>query len=371
MFTARYKLFLLIISVISYCFANPAQAAQALDCINVQSSSVQVDSYSRFSYTLQINSLCSLTTISDIERIRGTSITLEIRGPQMIKKLSSVGNLSSSQKISFDLGNLKDGTYSATLQLFKPSEGSRSIPLQNFKVSNVLECIDLSRSYTDEVSNKLMLKVYLRNTCMSYSDSDFANFGIKVELITDYYPLTNSGKLSLDRLSSSETLFVFPLDTLPPGIYMTSSIRIYTSTQSKDLYLDIFAISKKTSPSQTPSPSPTKTLSANNPLENIKQCVTSKGFDESCTYAPDWYFEFCAVYTSGSLEQKIGTTWKFIKSVKTTGKESSCGKNPNLFEIEGINNSSTKKLTYRVRLKPTSKYAESFLIFYVTPKYMP
>jgi hypothetical protein len=60
-----------------------------------------------------------------------------------------------------------------------------------------------------------------------------------------------------------------------------------------------------------------------------------------------------------------------MKSVKTTGKESTCGKNPNLFEIAGINNSASKKLTYRVRLKSTSKYAESSLIFYVTPKYIP
>jgi hypothetical protein len=130
-------------------------------------------------------------------------------------------------------------------------------------------------------------------------------------------------------------------------------------------------VPEKVAKSTSPSPSPTKSSTSKNPLEDIQQCSTSKGFDESCTYAPDWYFEFCAVHLEGGLEQKVGSTWKFVKKVKASRTDKSCGKNFNLFEVEGANNSATKKLTFRVQLYATSKYKQSSILFYITPKYKP
>lgn len=366
-------MYFLLISVLTLSFSSlgNAHSVQPIDCINVQSGGIQEGYFSSYDYVLQINSLCALNSISDIDRLRGTGITLEIRGPQTIRKTSSVGNLSSSQKISLSLGSLKDGNYTVTLQLLKPGEGSRSLRLPSFTISDILECIELNRSSTEEISNKINLKVYLRNSCTAYSESDFSSFDIKMEFIRDFNSLARSEILPISRLSSSETLFVFSLDALSPGIYMTSSIKIYTSDKSRELVLDIFAISKKNSNSSNPSPSQTKAPSSQDPLDDFQQCVSSKGFDESCTYAPDWYFEFCTVLANGTLEQKVGNTWKFVKKVRTSGVDKSCGKNPNLFEIDGINNSISKKLTFRVKLNATPKYAQSSIVFYVTPKYKP
>jgi hypothetical protein len=369
----RNKLYFLLISVLTLSFSSlgNAHSVQPIDCIGVQSGSIQEGYFSSYDYVLQINSLCTLNSISDIDRLRGTGITLEIRGPQTIRKTSSVGNLSSSQKISLSLGSLKDGNYTVTLQLFKPGEGSRTLKLPNFNISNILECIELSRSFTEEISNKTTLKVYLRNSCAAYSDTDFSTFDIKMEFVRDFNSLARSEILPISRLSSSETLFVFNLDSVPPGIYIASSIKVYTSNKSRELVLDIFAISKKNSNSVSPSPTPTRAPSSQDPLNDFQQCVSSKGFDESCTYAPDWYFEFCTVLTNGTLEQKIGNNWKFVKKVKTSGVDKSCGKNLNLFEIEGVNNSTTKKLTFRVKLSATPKYAQTSIVFYITPRYRP
>jgi hypothetical protein len=348
-----------------------AHSVQPIDCINVDSANLVEGSFVTYEYVLRISSLCKLNSISDIDRLRGTGITLDIRGPQSVKKTSSVGNLSSSQKISFSLGSLKDGYYSVTLQLFKPGEGSRSLTLPGFSVSNILECIEVTRNFTEEISNTPSLKVYLRNTCMTYSENDFSSFNIKMQFISDFNSLGQSEAIQINRLSSSESLFIFKLDSLSPGIYMTPSVKVFTPSKSRELALDIFAISKKGSNSATPSPSTTKAPSTQNSLGDIQQCVTSKGFEESCTYAPDWYFEFCTVLTSGTLEQKMGSTWKSVKKVRTSGADKSCGKNPNLFEIDGVNNSATKKLTFRVRLNATSKYAQTSILFYVTPKAIP
>lgn len=367
----RLHFFVIWVLTITFSGLGNAHSVQPIDCIAVQSADIQESSFVSFNYVLQISSLCSLNSISDIDRLRGTGITLDIRGPQSVRKMSSVGNLSSAQKISFSLGGLKDGNYTVTLQLFKPGEGSRSILLPGFSISNVLECIEVTRSFTEEISNSTSLKVYLRNTCMTYSESDFSSFNIRMQFISDFNSLGQSEVIPINRLSSSESLFVFKLDSLPPGIYMTSSVKVYTNNKSRQLALDFFAISKKVSNSASPSPSTTKTPSSQNSLDDIQQCVTSKGFEESCTYAPDWYIEFCTVLTNGTLEQKIGSTWKFVKKVKTSGADKSCGKNPNLFEIDGVNNSATKKLTFRVRLNASSKYPQSSILFYVTPKFRP
>jgi hypothetical protein len=360
--------FLAIALIFPFFVSTEAHSAQPIDCINVDSANLVENSYVTYDYVLQISSLCRLNSISDVDSISGTSISLELRGPQVVRKSSSIGNLTYGQKITFQLGNLKDGIYSPSLRLSKAGQSTRTINLPNFTVSNILECIKVTRSFTEEISNTPSLKVYLRNTCMTYSENEFSSFNIKMQFVSDFNSLGLSEVIQINRLSSSESLFIFKLDSLSPGIYMTSSVKVFTPSKSRELLLDIFAISKKGSNPTTPSPSPTKSSTSKNPLEDIQQCSTSKGFDESCTYAPDWYFEFCAVHLEGSLEQKIGSTWKSVKKVKASRTDKSCGKNFNLFGLEGVSNSATKKLTFRVQLFATSKYKQSSILFYVTPK---
>lgn len=370
----KYFLFVLAVALI-FPLTTPTKAhsVEPIDCINVDSANLVEGPSVTYEYVLRISSLCRLNSISDIDLIRGTSISLEIRGPQLIRKSASVGNLSSSQKISFQLGNLRNGDYSPALRLSKPGQNARTINLSNFTISNVLECIELTGNSTEERSGILFLKIFLRNSCYSISESDILSANIKLELITDLYPIVQSEVLNLNRISSSESLFVFPLQNFPPGIYWdwNNHLKVFTSNKARELPIKSFVVPEKVTKSASPSPSPSKTSTARDPLSDFQQCVTSKGFEESCTYAPDWYFEFCTVLTSGTLEQKIGSTWKFVKKVKTSGGEKSCGKNPNLFEIDGVNNSATKKLTFRVRLNATSKYAQSSILFYVTPKAIP
>jgi hypothetical protein len=366
---------LFLAALLSFQFSPPlkAHSAQPIDCINVDSANLVEGSFVTYDYVLRISSLCRLNSISDIDLIRGTSISLEIRGPQSIRKSASVGNLTSAQVISFQLGNLRDGLYSPSLRLNKPGQSARTINLPNFSISNVLECIEMAGNSTEERSGILFLKVFLRNSCYSIGESDILSANIKLELITNLYPLIQSEVLNLNRIGSSENLYVFPLQNFPPGIYWdwNNHLKIFTSNKIRELPIKTFVVPEKVTKSASPSPSPSKTSTVNDPLTDIQQCVTSKGFEESCSYAPDWYFEFCTVLASGTLEQKIGGTWKFIKKVRSSGADKSCGKNPNLFEIDGVNNSATKKLTFRVRLNATSKYAQSSITFYVTPKATP
>jgi len=60
-----------------------------------------------------------------------------------------------------------------------------------------------------------------------------------------------------------------------------------------------------------------------------------------------------------------------VKKVKASRTDKSCGKNFNLFEVEGVNNSATRKLTFQVRLFATSKYKQSSILFYIIPKFIP
>ena len=361
--------------MLSFQFSPPlkAHSAQPIDCINVDSANLVEGSFVTYDYVLRISSLCRLNSISDIDLIRGTSISLEIRGPQSIRKIASVGNLTSSQVISFQLGNLRDGLYSPSIRLSKPGQNARTINLPNFTISNVLECIEMTGNLTEERSGILFLKVFLRNSCYSIGESDILSANIKIELITNLYPLIQSEVLNLNRIGSNENLYVFRLQNFPPGIYWdwNNHLKIFTSNKIRELPIKSFVVPEKVTKSASPSPSPSKTSTVNDSLTDIQQCVTSKGFEESCTYAPDWYFEFCTVLASGTLEQKIGSTWKFVKKVRTSGAEKSCGKNLNLFEIDGVNKSATKKLTFRVRLNATSKYAQTSILFDGTPKAIP
>ena len=288
-----------------------------------------------------------------------------------MRKSSSIGNLTYGQKITFQLGNLKDGIYSPSLRLSKAGQNTRTINLPNFTVTNILECIEMTSNSTEERSGILFLKVYLLNSCYSITESDILSANIKLEFISDYYPFVKSETLKLNRINSVENLFVFPLQNFPAGIYWDSYLKIYTSNMTRELPIKSFVVPEKVAKSTSPSPSPTKSSTSKNPLEDVHQCSSSKGFDESCTYAPDWYFEFCAVHLEGAVEQKIGSAWKSFKKVKADKTDKSCGKNFNLFEVEGVNNSATKKLTFRVQLYPTSKYKQSSILFYITPKYKP
>ncbi len=372
----KYSLLLLAVAL-ALPIAKPidAHSIEPIDCINVDSANLVEGSFVTFEYVLRLSSLCRLNSISDIELIRGASISLEIRGPQLIRKSASVGNLSSSQEISFQLGNLRDGLYSPSLRLSKAGQNTRTIRLPDFTISNVLECIEMTGNSTEERSGILFLKVFLRNSCYSISESDILSEYIQLELITNLYPLLRSEVLRLNRLSSSESLYVFPLQNFPAGIYWdwNNHLKVFTSNEIRELPIRSFVVPEKVSNSSSPSalPSPSKTSTAKDPLTDIQQCVTSKGFDESCTYAPDWYFEFCTNSIEGALEQKFGSAWKFVKKVKASRTDKSCGKNFNLFEIDGVSYSANKKLTFRVKLNATSKYAQSSILFYVTPKYKP
>lgn len=351
--------------------STEAHTAQPIDCINVDSSKLVENSYVTYDYILQISSICRLNSISDVDSISGTNISLELRGPQVVRKSSSIGNLTYGQKITFQLGSLKDGIYSPSLRLTKAGQSTRTINLPNFIVSNVLECLEMTGNSTEERSGILFLKVYLRNSCYSITESDILSANIRMEFISDFYPLVSSEVLNLNRISTVESLFVFPLQNFPAGIYWDSYLKVYTGTKARELSIKSFVVPEKVTNSPSPSPSATKSSTSRNPLEDVQQCSSSKGFDESCTYAPDWYFEFCAVHLGGVLEQKLGSTWKFVKKVKGGGTDKSCGKGLYLFEIEGVNNSATKKLSYRVRLNATSKYSQSSILFFITPKYKP
>jgi len=363
--------FLALALIFPFFVSTEAHSAQPIDCINVDSANLVENSYVTYDYILQVSSLCRLNSISDVDSISGTSISLELRGPQVVRKSSSIGNLTYGQKITFQLGNLKNGIYSPSLRLSKAGQSTRTINLPNFTVSNILECIEVTRNFTEEISNTPSLKVYLRNTCMTYSENDFSSFNIKMQFVSDFNSLGLPEVIQINRLSSSESLFIFKLDSLSPGIYMTSSVKVFTPSKSREFLLDIFAISKKVANSTSPSPSTTKSSTPNNPLADVQQCSSSKGFDESCNSAPDWYFAFCANHLDGALKQKVGSAWKFVKKVRAIKGDKSCGKNFNLFEVEGVNNSATKKLTFQVRLFATSKYKQSSILFYITPKLIP
>ena len=362
-------IFLLTLALIfPFLLPTEAHSAQPIDCINVDSANLVENSYVTYDYILQISSLCRLNSISDVDSISGTSISLELRGPQVVRKSSSIGNLTYGQKITFQLGNLKDGIYSPSLRLSKAGQSTRTINLPNFTVTNILECLEMTGNSTEERSGILFLKVYLLNSCYSITESDILSANIKLEFISDYYPLVKSEILKLNRINSVENLFVFPLQNFPAGIYWNSYLKIYTTNLNRELPIKSFVVPDKFANSTSPSPSPTKSSTSKNSLGDVQQCSSSKGFDESCNSAPDWYFAFCANHLDGALEQKVGSAWKFVKRVKASRTDKSCGKNFNLFEVQGVNNSATKKLTLRVLLYATSKYNKSSILFYVTPK---
>lgn len=362
-------IFIVAIALIfPFLVSTQAYSAQPIDCINVDSANLVENSYVTYDYVLQFSSLCRLNSISDVDSISGTSISLELRGPQVVRKSSSIGNLTYGQKITFQLGNLKDGIYSPSLRLSKAGQSTRTINLPNFTVTNILECLEMTGNSTEERSGILFLKVYLLNSCYSITESDILSANIKLEFISEYYPFVKSETLKLNRINSVENLFVFPLQNFPAGIYWNSYLKIYTSNMSRELPIKSFVVPEKVTNSTSPSPSPTKSSTSKNSLEDVQQCSSSKGFDESCNPAPDWYFAFCANHLDGALEQKVGSAWKFVKKVKAIKGDKSCGKNFNLFEVEGVNYSANRKLTFQVRLFATSKYKQSSILFYITPK---
>jgi len=354
-------------------FLNPtvAKSAQAVDCFGVSSAGVEKNYYSSYDYVVNFYSLCNLVTISDINRLAGTSLRLQINGPQNFTESTSIGNLNNYKTYKFSLGNLRSGTYIPSIELSKAGEGRRTISLPRFSISNILECIELINDNTDTIGEITKITVSLKNICSEFTESDYASSSLKLK-VTNFSNILPSGPtLPIGRLSTVPTRYVFEYKGLAPGIYMLSELEISDGVKVKSIPLDSLIVVDKT-PTPTPTSDASKVPSVSKKLADVQLCVNAKNFEEYCTYAPYWYFSVCSIATGGSIEQKINGKWTRLKAIKIKLKFSSCkDTNPNLFDLEGTSYSPTKKLKMRLKENATTKYSASYFSFSVTPKLMP
>lgn len=340
--------------------ANAATSAGVADCFAVKSAGFERGIFGEKTYVIEFYSLCSMSTVTEINRFNNTGLTFTASGPQKISSFVSIYNFNNYKTFTFKLGDAKSGDYRVQIDLWARSDDSRkSINLPNFKLEDPLQCIkEVSTSAENTSLRDTKIIVKLRNGCSNIPDKDFYYSSIYVSLAINGRPSTEKQKI--DTLSEIESSFDFFVSELDPGTYYPKLV-FEGYPIGKTLQLSSFVINPKSKPSA----SPTGEASF---IDDVKLCSFSKNISENCTWAPEWYFEFCTVYEVSQLQQKVGNKWIKRKDFKAELKSDSCDKtNPNFFVISGTSTSKST-LQFRMSHKATKKYISSLYYFTVKPK---
>jgi hypothetical protein len=339
---------------------NAATSAGVADCFAVKSAGFERGIFGEKTYVIEFNSLCSMSTISEINRFNNTGLTFTASGPQKISSFVSIYNFNNYKTFTFKLGDAKSGDYRVQIDLWARSDDSRkSIYLPNFRIEDPVECIkEVSTNAESTLLRDTKITVKLRNGCSNIPNKDFYYSSISLSLVISGRIPTEKQKI--DTLSGIESSFEFYISELDPGTYYPK-LAIEGYPIGKTLQLSSFVINPKPKPSSTP----TTVASA---TEDYELCSFSKNISQNCTWAPDWYFEFCTVYEASQLQQKVGNKWVKRKDFRAELKSDSCDKtNPNYFVISGTSNSKST-LQFRMSHKATKKYTSSLYYFSVKPK---
>jgi hypothetical protein len=369
LFTARElylsrKFIFSLVSLILCLFlfpSNPiARASGVADCFAVRSSGVERGIFGEKTYVIEFNSLCSMSTIAEISRFSNTGITYTATGPQRITGFVSINNFNNNKTFTFKLGDAKSGEYRVQVDLWARSDDSkRTFYLPNFRIEDPVECIkEVSTNAQNTSLGDTKITVKLRNGCSNIPNKDFYNSSITLSLaIIGRIP---TEKQKIDTLSGIESSFDFYYSKLDPGTYYPKLV-VEGYPTGKILQLSSFVVNPKSKQSPTPTTDSPAT-------DDLELCSFSKNISENCTWAPEWYFEFCTVYEASQLQQKVNNRWVKRKDFKAELKSDSCDKsNPNYFVISG---SSTSKSTLQFRMshRATKKYTSSLYYFTVKPK---
>ncbi len=340
--------------------ANSATSAGVADCFAVKTAGVERGLFGEKTYVIEFYSLCSMSTVTEISRFNNTGLTFSATGPQKISSFVSIYNFNNYKTFTFKLGDAKSGDYRVQIDLWARSDDSkRTIYLPNFKIEDPVECVkEVSTNAENTSLGDTKITVSLRNGCSNIPNKDFYYSSISLSLvISGRIP---SEKKKIDTLSGIESSFEFYVSELDPGTYYPKLV-VEGYPIGKTLQLSSFVISPKSKPSSTPTAGVSVT-------DGLELCSYSKNISENCTWAPDWYFEFCTVYEASQLQQKVGNKWVIRKAFKAELKSDSCDKtNPNFFVISGIS-ASKSTLQFRMSHKATKRYISTFYYFTVKPE---
>jgi hypothetical protein len=338
-----------------------ANALGVVDCFAIKSAGFERGIFGVKNYVVEFYSLCSMSSIAEVDKFSNTGLTFTATGPQKISSFVAIYNFNNYKTFTFKLGDAPSGEYRVQLDLWARSDDSRrTIYLPNLVLEDPIECIkEVSTSAEVTTLKETAIYVKLRNNCSDIPNKDF--YYSKINLSLQISGFGSTEKQKIDTLSGIASTYIFITSELQPGTYYPRLI-IDGYPVGKSIQLTSFVISPKSKPSQVPTNTDSATI-------GFELCSFSKNFDESCTPAPDWYFEFCAVYESSQLQKKVGSKWVSQEIFKAELKSDSCDKtNPNYFAIVGVSNSSKTILQFRMSHKATKKYRSSYLYFSVKPQ---
>jgi hypothetical protein len=354
------KLRLVLLVFVFLIPTNAATSAGVADCFAVKSAGVERGILGDKNYVIEFSSLCSMSTISEISRFNNTGLTFTANGPQKITGFVSIYNFNNYKTFTFKLGDAKSGDYRVQVDLWARSDDSRrTVYLPNFTIEDPIECIkEVSTSAENTSLRETKITVKLINGCSNIPNKDFYYSSISLSLVISGRSPTEKQKI--ETLSGIESSFEFYVSELDPGTYYPKLV-IQGYPIGKTLQLSSFVINPKSKPSSTPT---VDTYAS----EDLELCSFSKNISEYCTWAPEWYFEFCTVYESSQLQQKVGNKWIKRKDFKAELKSESCDKtNPNYFVVSGTTTSKST-LQFRMSHKATKRYISTFYYFTVKPK---
>jgi hypothetical protein len=340
--------------------ANSATSAGVADCFAVKTAGVERGIFGEKTYVIEFYSFCSMSTVSEINRFSNTGLTFTATGPQRITGFLSIYNFNNNKTFTFKLGDAKSGEYRVQIDLWARSDDSkRTVYLPSFRIEDPIECInEVSTSAENTSLRDTKITVKLRNGCSNVPNKDFYYSNITLSLAVGGRMATEKQKI--DTLSGIESSFEFYVSVLDPGTYYPKLV-VEGYPIGKTLQLSSFVINPKSNPSTTPTAVTSLT-------EDLELCSFSKNIGQNCTWAPDWYFEFCTVYQASQLQQKVGNQWVKRKDFRAELKSDSCDKNnPNYFLITGTSTSKST-LQFRMSHKATKKYTSSLYYFTVKPK---
>lgn len=358
-------------------FFVPAQAAvKVADCFAVKNAGFERAIFGDKTYVVEFYSLCSMSSISEIDKFSNTNLTFTAAGPQKITSSLTIYNFNNYKTFTFKLGNAVSGEYQIKLDLAARSDGSkRTILLPSLILEDPVNCIQ-EVTTSAEIGSLEETKIYvvLKNNCFDIPSRDFYYSDIEISLQVGAQTVTEKRKI--ETLSGTRSVYEFAISELKPGTYYPKLI-IDGYPSGKSIQLTSIVISPKPTPVASPttpeaSPTTPETMVSTPASTQIKLqlCSYSKNIRESCDQAPKWYFEFCTVSESGQLQQKVGSKWIALKNFKGNLKSKSCEKsNPNFFTVSGISGSIMETLQFRMSLKATSKYKATLYYFSVKPKF--
>ena len=338
-----------------------ANALGVVDCFAIKQAGFERGIFGVKNYVVEFYSLCSMSSIAEVDRFSNTGLTFTANGPQKITSFVSIYNFNNYKTFTFKLGDAASGEYRVQLDLWARSDDSkRTIYLPNLVLEDPIGCIkEVSTSAEVTSVQETAIYVKLRNNCFDIPNKDFYYSKISLSLQISGVGITEKQKI--DTLSGIASTYTFITSELQPGTYYPRLI-IDGYPVGKSIQLMSFIISPKSKPSTVP----TKTDSA---TIDFELCSFSKNFEESCTSAPDWYFEFCSVYESSQLQKKVGSKWTSQGSFKAELRSESCDKtNPNYFAVSGVSKSSKAILQFRMSHKATKKFQGSYLYFGIKPR---